>query len=170
MADEIAERAVWINDSDEYGTTYATNLTALFARIPDAIVRKVAAREIDELAPEEKPIASTIDLGSPSRCLVAWVVREQLAEVMNHGLTADSREVLFAIGSGMSVVQNAAKQFGGREQDWSAVFYGVCNGEKLARIEVAWLDRIVAAGLARDSHRLMNDNLRVYYGQETPAL
>lgn len=111
-----------------------TDLTELFARVPDDVVIAAAGHDTE--------------MGNPFACLVGWVVREHIARLTDTPIlrpddVALTREEMMQV---RDPVDTAVKAFGGRPDDWANVFYGVCHKMTwLPPIETAWTLRLLQA-------------------------
>lgn len=96
-------------------------------RIPDDIVLSVATREIVDI--------------SPSQCVCGWAIRESIARAAN--MPAEEVIVTFP------VTWRCENAFGGTDEEWSAIFLGICDEAQAPRIEAAFVIRVMeAAGVA----------------------
>lgn len=89
--------------------------------LPDDVVLDIATREMD--------------MGDHKTCLCGWALRAIVAKVQQ--VTTERAEPPYG-----SIVGGLAKRVGGTQSEWNDIFIGVCDDEKLLKIELAWVYRV----------------------------
>lgn len=104
---------------------YRRKILKTLRRIPEPIFLDLATRDLD--------------LGDGTRCVVGYVVREALSNAASEVIDPDDHDKYDVAFD--SEPASAAAAFGGTEDDWYEIYYGVTD-HCLPDIELAFIARL----------------------------